>query len=101
MRQAARKDANHSEIANIFWGYGFDVIDTAGYTGKMLDLLVTLGHHFFEFIEIKDGSKPPSQRKLTDDEKDFIKLRPDHCTVIETVEQARAFCAHVIAGRTF
>jgi hypothetical protein len=101
MRQSCRKDANHGPIKQIFLEYGFDAIDTAGYSGKMLDLLVTLGHHFFSFIEIKDGSKPPSQRKLTTDEKDFIAKRPDHCTVIETTEQARAFCAHVIAGTKF
>jgi hypothetical protein len=96
-----RKDANHGPIKQIFREYGFDVIDTAGYTGEMLDILVTLGHHFFEFIEIKDGSKPPSQRKLTTCEKKFIALRPDHCTVIETAEQARSFCAHVISGKLF
>jgi hypothetical protein len=101
MRQAARRDANHQEIADMFRAYSFDVIDTAGYSGKMLDLLITLGDHFFCFIEIKDGRKPKSARKLTDDEKDFISKRPDHCAVIETVEQARAMAAHVIAGRHF
>lgn len=101
MRQAARKDANHDEIAAIFSGYGFDVIDTSGFSGKMLDLLVTLSNGFFQYIEIKDGRKPKSARKLTTDEEKFISRRPDRCTVIESVEQARAFCAHVIAGKHF
>jgi len=101
MRQAARKDANHKHITAIFQAYGFDVIDTSGYSGKMLDLLITLGNHFFQFIEIKDGTKPPSQRTLTPDEIKFINRRPDHCTIIETPEQARAMAAHVIAGERF
>jgi hypothetical protein len=101
MRQAARKDANHDEIAAVFSGYGFDVLDTSGFSGKMLDLLVTLANGFFHYVEIKDGRKPKSARKLTDDERKFIDKRPDQCVIIESVEQARAFCASVIAGRRF
>lgn len=101
MRQAARKDANHEQIKDIFTWYGFDAIDTSGFTGKMLDLLITLGSHFFMFVEIKDGSRPKSQRKLTDDEKKFIAKRPDHCMVIESAEQAVTIATHIIAGRKF
>lgn len=96
-----RKDSNHAEIKKVFEEYHFDVIDTSDFLGEMLDLHVSLGNHFFNFIEIKDGSKPPSQRALTKAEKDFIKYRPDNCQVIETVNEARAFCAHAIAGRRF
>ena len=101
MRKLYGKDSNHDEIKNIFLYYGFDVVDTSGFSGKMLDLLVTLGHRFFQFIETKDGNKPKSKRALTDDEKIFIAKRPDHCSIIETKEQAKAFCAHVIAGERF
>ena len=101
MRTACKKDKNHAAIENIFLAYGLDVIDTSGYSGKMLDLLVTLSNGFFQYIEIKDGSKPKSQRKLTEAEKEFIAKRPDQCTVIESVAQAQAFCAHIIAGNKF
>jgi len=101
MRQACRKDSNHDKIAAVFLAYGFDVVDTSGFSGKMLDLLVTLGSHFFMFVEIKDGSKPKSQRKLTPDEERFIAKRPDHCMVIESREQAHTICAHIIAGERF
>ena len=101
MRSASRIDANHVEIKNIFLSFGFDVIDTAAYSGKMLDLLVTLGDHFFCYVEIKDGNKPKSMRKLTPSEINFIKKRPDKCVVIESVEQAKTFCCSAIAGEKF
>jgi hypothetical protein len=101
VRQAAKKDSNHHEVAYVFQCFGFDTIDTSGYSGKMLDLLVTLGNGYFQYIEIKDGNKPPSQRKLTRDGQLFISKRPDKCTTIESVEQAKNFCACVIAERKF
>jgi len=101
MRQACRIDANHNEIKKVFLYFGFDVIDTSSFSGKMLDLFVSLGSHFFQFIEIKDGNKPKSKRKLTPDEIAFIEKHKENCTIIETKDQAIRYCSYVIAGEKF
>jgi len=101
MRTACRKDRNHTAIAEVFSQFGFTVIDTSAFSGRMLDILVYIGDYHFQFIEIKDGSKPPSARKLTTDEVEFMQTHHGHCTVIESEEQAKNYCAYVIAGKHF
>jgi Holliday junction resolvase len=95
--RAAKKDANHAEIATIFRAHGFDVLDTSAFSGKMLDLLVTLGDRYFQFIEIKDGKG----KKLTENEVAFINKRPKVCMIIYSADQAARFCAYVIAEEKF
>jgi len=61
----------------------------------------TIGHGFpdvvvsrkgrTQLIEIKDGSKPPSARKLTDDEKDFHMRWEDHIPIIESLDDVENF----------
>ena len=101
MRTACRKDRNHNAISTVFRQFGFTVINTSAFSGKMLDLVVYIGDYHFQFIEVKDGSKPPSARKLTDDEVAFMRTHHGHCTVIESEEQAKNYCAYVIAGKHF
>lgn len=64
MRHAFKKDANHSDIVSALLAIGVGVIDAAKY-GMPCDLIAFKGP-VVEFIEIKDGSKPPSARKLTE-----------------------------------
>ena len=101
MRTACRKDHNHTAIAEVFSQFGFTVIDTSAFSGRMLDLLVYIGDYHFQFIEIKDGSKPPSARKLTADEVAFMRTHHGHCTVITSVDEAKNYCAYIIAGKHF
>lgn len=63
-RYANRKDANHADIASALRAIGVGVIDAAQY-GFPCDLIgVRAG--VVEFLEAKDGSKPPSARRLTE-----------------------------------
>lgn len=68
--RAKRKDANHNEIAEYLQERGWAVHDTSGLGFGFPDALVGKPE-FCCVVEIKDGSKPPSARKLTPDEQRF------------------------------
>lgn len=62
MRRAARKDANKDEIVEMLRHYGYRVYDLK----QPVDLLVWVsGKPKLLAMELKDGNKPPSARKLT------------------------------------
>ena len=67
MRRAARQDANHKEIVKALVGAGAVVCDLSGVGNGCPDILVGFSGRTF-LLEIKDGSKLPSQRKLTEDQ---------------------------------
>jgi hypothetical protein len=70
MRTAARKDDNQDEIVFALRGIGATVAITHQLGGGFVDIVVGFrGKNYL--IEIKDGNKPPSRRKLTKDEADF------------------------------
>jgi hypothetical protein len=68
LRRAAKADANQREIvtalraAGGYWIHlGHPVDGIAGYRSKWVP------------VELKDGSKPPSKRELTDDQLAFVR----------------------------
>ena len=72
MTYAKRKDDNHNEIAQVFTDLGCLVFDTS-MVPKFVDIVVQRrkpcnGHIETLLVEVKDGSKPPSQRRLTKDQ---------------------------------
>ena len=70
MRYAARIDANQDQIVSLLRAAGATVHSMAALGGGFPDLLV--GHAGkTALIEVKDGAKFPSRRKLTPDQKDF------------------------------
>ncbi len=68
-RIANRRDSNHIEIRDEFRRLGFAVKDVADLK-NFCDLLVSKNGHTW-CVEIKDGKKPPSKRKLTEGEEIF------------------------------
>ena len=70
MRVRARKDSNHNEIVKAFRSMGAMVLDTAQLGNGAPDLIIST-NNINVLIEVKDGSKPPSARKLTPDEVTF------------------------------
>ena len=87
MRRQARLDGNHSAIVRALREAGCSVQSLATIGNGCPDILIARNGRMW-LAEIKDGSKPPSQRKLTLDEQVW-KLRwnaPVH--VVESVEQA-------------
>ena len=70
MRRDAKTDANHSEIRQKFrdmGAYWFDMFQLK----NACDGLVIIGG-WTVAIEVKDGEKPPSARKLTEGEEKFM-----------------------------
>ena len=68
--RARRTDANHKQIVAAFRKMGCTVLDLSRVGQGCPDILV--GKHGVNvLVEIKDGDKPPSARRLTDDESKF------------------------------
>lgn len=73
MRRAARVDANQAEIVKALRDAGCSVKDTSAVGGGFPDLVVcapTYPHRHY-LLEVKDGKKPPSERRLTPDQQRF------------------------------
>lgn len=71
MRRAARVDANQNEIVQALRDMGASVAITSMVGSGFPDIVVGFrGRNYL--IEIKDGSKPSSKRKLTPDEQKFF-----------------------------
>jgi len=64
VRRAAKVDANQSEIVDALRAGGAKVECLHGVGGGVTDLLVLFRGDLF-LLEVKDGAKPPSDRKLT------------------------------------
>lgn len=89
MRRAARVDANHAVIVGGLIRCGASVQSLANTGQGCPDLLV--GHRGRNLLmEIKDGSKPPSARKLTPDQVEWHAQWRGRVIVVENVEQAIA-----------
>lgn len=87
MRKASRTDANQAEIVRALRQAGCTVQSLATVGKGCPDLLVgKAGRNWL--LEIKDGSKPPSARKLTDDENRWHAHWQGQVAVIEDVDQA-------------
>lgn len=87
MRKRAKVDANHGEIVAALEVVGASVRSLASVGDGCLDLLVGFrGTNYY--MEVKDGSKPPSARKLTGDEQDEIDRWRGQCCVVECVDDA-------------
>lgn len=87
MRQRARVDGNHSEIAEALRRAGCTVLHLHQLGGGCPDLLAGIdGRNLL--IEVKDGSKPPSRRALTPDEAAFHATWRGQIAVVSTVAEA-------------
>ena len=102
MRRAAKKDANHAEIVKAFEKMGCSVIDVSA-TPCGFDILVGRGGVCIP-VEIKDGSKPPSARKLTANEAKIharwtggARLVKDFDDVVATVNTLRRWHQQITA----
>ena len=66
-----RQDANHKEIRNAFEKLGCSVVDLSPLGKGVPDLLIGYSGICCICVEVKDGTRPPSARKLTKDEEKF------------------------------
>lgn len=90
MRQRARIDQNHVAIVLALRAVGCSVKSLAALGKGSPDLLV--GRGFVNYLfEIKDGSKPPSRRRLTADEERFQDTWAGQYAVVNSAEDAVAY----------
>jgi hypothetical protein len=93
-----RRDGNHAEIVDALRAIGCSVVDIADVGGGIGDVLV--GYHGRNYLlEIKDGSRPPSERQLTEAEADMARTWRGHWTIVETVDEAIGAVGNGIARR--
>jgi Holliday junction resolvase len=85
MRRAARVDANHAEITHALRQCGWTVHDTSGVGGGFPDLVVGKAGRLV-LVEIKDGAKKPSARRLTKAEALFWQKFGEAGVWVEIVE---------------
>ena len=93
MRRAAKVDDNHAEIVRALRDIGCSVLSLAAVGKGAPDLLVGAcfgisGRRVNFLLEIKDGDKSPSRRKLTDDEQTFHAAWRGHLAIVESVDDA-------------
>lgn len=67
MRRAPKVDRNQAEIVDALRAVGARVECLHGVGGGVTDLLVLFRGDLF-LLEVKDGAKPPSARRLTPDQ---------------------------------
>ncbi len=84
-RYGKRVDANQIEIVEALERISCDVLEI----GWPLDLLVGYRQRNW-LLEIKDPSKPASERKLTPEQVSFFALWRGQKAVVETVDEAIA-----------
>lgn len=87
MRRRARIDSNHNDIVEALRKFGASVQSLATIGSGCPDLLVGYCGHNFVF-EVKDGTKKPSARRLTEDEKAWGILWRGVVHVVTSAEHA-------------
>lgn len=87
-----RIDENQKDIVKTFRELGASVLILSSVGKGCPDLLVGLtdvkGRKINILVEIKDGSKPPSKRKLTEDEQKFFDTWKGKVVVIDSIAEA-------------
>ena len=91
-----RKDANHKEIIAYFRSHGALVDDVSDLMGLGYDIVVGWGE-VIVLVEIKDGDKPPSARRLTESEEAAQARWGQKFAVIESTDQARVLLGNMCA----
>lgn len=98
MRRAAKVDANQTEIVKAFRELGCSVAITSHLGKGFPDMVVgIMGRHNL-LVEVKDGAKPPSKRKLTPDEQEFKDNWTGQYCVVESIEDVHRLVNEVRKG---
>lgn len=91
-RYARNVDRNHAETVKVFRAMGCEVVDTSRLGQGIPDLYVSRGIRY-AWVEVKDGRKVPSARKLTPLEqawRDRFERAGIHWALVECPEDAQA-----------
>lgn len=85
MRQHGRVDDNQRAIVDALLKCGAAVISLASLGNGIPDLLVSIDHRVI-LVEIKDGAKPPSARRLTEAQEAIHQGWP--VIILESIDEA-------------
>ena len=97
MRRACKLDRNHRDIVEALELLGATVQSLAPMGSGVPDLLV--GHRNLNLLlEVKDGSLPPSRRRLTDDEAEWQFLWRGQKAVVYSPEEAQMVVINYVRG---
>jgi hypothetical protein len=89
VRRAARTDSNHAAVVKALRAAGCLVQSLAAVGDGVPDLLVASPFtRALHLLEVKDGAKSASRRKLTPDEERFVKEWGAHVSVVLNVDDA-------------
>jgi Holliday junction resolvase len=86
-RRAARTDSNQTEIVEALRKCGALVLSLAA-LGKGCPDVLTYFKGRLLMLEIKDGNKSPSRRKLTSDQERFHALWSGAIVIVNSVDEA-------------
>lgn len=87
MRRSAKVDRNQSEIVAALRSAGCSVQILSSVGHGCPDLLVGLAGKNY-LLECKDGNKPPSSRKLTEDQVNWFGVWRGQVCVVKDVKEA-------------
>lgn len=87
MRVRARVDRNHVEIVKALRKLGASVQSLASIGQGCPDLLIAYDHRLY-LAEVKDGSRFPSERRLTEDEVEWHQNWKSQVHILESIEDA-------------
>ena len=89
-RKYGKPDANHGRIVEALTLAGCDVLDLKAVGNGAPDLLVgwPCSPHYLTLLEVKDGEKPPSARKLTPDQVEFHARWKGPIHIVTSVDEA-------------
>lgn len=90
MSYARRVDANQADVVKALRKIGATVTHIHPLGHGVPDLLVSFRNSWY-VMEIKDGSKPPSARELTPDERAWIAEQKALVAIINSPEEAVRF----------
>ena len=94
MRRAARKDANHGEIAAALQRLGFVVTDLSSVGSGCPDLLISSPNQH-TLVEIKRADVAPSASKLNQLQKQYREKCPGPYAIVRTIDDCIALAAHI------
>ena len=89
MRRAAKVDASQDAIVSALRAVGAGVLSLAPLGRGVPDLLVWFRGGYL-LLELKDGAKPPSKRKLTQDQVDLLEQWPGRVEIVASPAEALA-----------
>lgn len=87
MRRAARLDSNHGDVRIHLERHGWTTRSTAPLGDDFPDIIAAR-QQFTALVEVKDGSKPPSKRKLSEGQQRFRDTWPGVVITALTPEHA-------------